>query len=66
MTHLHDLARTQRDGVASLVAGVETRDGEYSPTYVVSQGEPEGRSYAAALAGKYGLESGALKRARER
>jgi DNA mismatch repair protein MutS len=66
VTHLHDLARIGRERVASLAAGMETRLGELVPTFEIQTGEPQGKSYAAALAARHGLESSALRDARRR
>jgi DNA mismatch repair protein MutS len=64
VTHLHELAARCGEAALSLVAGAGMVDGEMRPTYRVEPGSPEGRSYAAALAARHGLELGALRRDR--
>jgi DNA mismatch repair protein MutS len=66
VTHMHDLVERCGDAVLSLVAQTRPADGGRVPTFRLEQGLPEGRSYAAALAARYGLELHALRRDRER
>ena len=64
VTHLHDLARMSRGGVVSLVAGMRGEPPHLLPTYRIEPGQPQGRSYAAALAARCGLDPDALRRVR--
>ena len=64
VTHLHDMAKVPRAGVVSLVAGMRGEPPLLMPTYRIEPGQPQGRSYAAALAARCGLDPDALRRVR--
>jgi DNA mismatch repair protein MutS len=65
VTHMHDLVANCGGTVFSLVAQARLVNGDIVPTYRLEPGIPEGKSYAAALAARYGLELQALRKARD-
>lgn len=66
VTHMHGLARLEAESILSFVATTREVAGEHVPTFRMVPGKPEGKSYAADIAARCGLELGALRTARER
>ncbi|WP_319563017.1 hypothetical protein [Marispirochaeta sp.] len=64
VTHMHELARIEAEPILSFVATTREVGGEHVPTFRLVPGKPEGKSYAADIAARYGLELGALRAAR--